>query len=137
MTLGMPVAIPVTMEHLRYLEERVPQAMPGFWGTLATGRRESDGAAYEIGYDVDRLLVRQRRGGSVHNVPQSLAGPKDAKLFIDGRGVHASESLQLSATLAPFWVLPDAMGASVALVQAVRVGVWSGGQGSSAGPCLR
>jgi hypothetical protein len=35
--------------------------------------------------------------------------------------------LQLSATLAPFWALPDAMCATVALVQAIRVGVWSGG----------
>jgi hypothetical protein len=111
--------------------------MLGFWGTLATDRRESDGAACEIGYDVERLLVRQRRGGSVHNVPQSLAGPKVVELLIDGRGVHTPESLQLSATLAPFSVLPDAMGASVALVQAIGVGVWSGGSGSSAGPCLR
>src|SRR5580704_17188931 len=69
----------------------LPQAMTGFRGTLATDRRQPDSAAREVGCDVDRLLVRQRRGNPAHDVPQSLAGPKVVELFIDGRGVHTAE----------------------------------------------
>lgn len=44
------------------------------------------------------------------------------------------QARQLSATKAPLCSLPDATRASVAPVQAIRVGVRSGGCGSPAGP---